>query len=907
MLDNVLIATLRGLIEFQAKRSERVITSAFIQEILSEYSSLIGAEPGSDEFEGITRILETQLDITQEVGHSISVSDFKKWWGERKSSGIDLHYWNRFSQYMAYQGELPPRVMNVLDQTTDEILDYAGDPTIEGSWRRRGMVIGHVQSGKTSNYSGLICKAADAGYKVIILFAGITNSLRKQTQERINHSFIGKHATEVQNVRQEVIGAALHSVGPPKHPDYGTYLSKDFVLSSAVAQAGHQMQNKTEPVIFVCKKNVSTLRNLNKYFENAFDSGFVPFPLLLIDDEADNASINTNASKITITAINKNIRSLLGKFTKSSYVGYTATPFANIFIDPITTDAMENDDLFPSDFIKSLDAPSNYVGPDRLFGKPGDLAERMLVEINDYEEILPIKHKPDHLLECLPDSLLNAVRCFILTKALRIYRGDATKHCTMMVNVSRFNAVQEKLEGLIYEYLEDLKADFFLNSQKQDLHNGKHVCEVKSTFETEFQSKIDNCPAWDDVRKILYQASSLIKVRQVNMSGTEGLDYDNHLDEGLSVIAVGGLALSRGLTLEGLTVSYVLRNAAASDTLMQMGRWFGYRPNYEDICRLFIPQNSIDFYQEITESIAELRDEIKLMESYGSSPKEFGLKVRESPASIRITAANKMRSAEKITLSLGFAGKTIEGHSLRPEIDNWDNINLVKEFLSSLGAARQLDTVYSPKLFWPDVGKQQILQFLTNFKVSTYSKELFVREKDQNSLVTDYIFSATEDFKKWDVCVNNVCTDMKSEKSILFNGWHLIPRERHKGWWSNDKVYNITRNRGVSSGGDSANGLLKTTKSELEKSFGKSISNALYNRGRHENKPLLMFYVLNCRSANEGDKLLEGPIVSYNISFPEKVTDRHIKREYQTNVIYQQLELDLQYDDAEEVEALIND
>ena len=908
MLDNSNIVTLRGIVTFEAKDTNSDITTDFIREVLSGYSSMVGAKPGSDGFEEIVRILETQLDISQDIGHSISASDFKKWWDDRKSTGIDLHYWNRLNQFMLQQGELPPTVINVLDRTTDEILDYAGDPIQEGSWRRRGMVIGHVQSGKTSNYSALICKAADAGYRVIILLAGITNSLRKQTQERINYAFIGKHATEMQNVRQEVIGAALHSAGNPKHPDYGTTLSKDFILSSAIAQAGHQIQNKTEPVIFVCKKNVSTLKNLNKYFENAFDKGMVPLPLLLIDDEADNASINTNASQSTITAINKNIRSLLSKFIKSSYVGYTATPFANIFIDPITTEEMENDDLFPSDFIKSLDAPSNYVGPDRLFGQPGDLAETMLVHVSDHEDVLPTNHKVDHIVPVLPDSLLTAIRTFILSKALRMYRGDAAKHCTMMVNVSRFNAVQQQLEGLIYQYLEKLKADFFINSQNWDPQNSKIMAEVKFTFETEFKLKIEKCPNWEDLKTHLYPASSVIKVRQINMAGKEGLDYDNYSEDGLSIIAVGGLALSRGLTLEGLTVSYVLRNAAASDTLMQMGRWFGYRPNYEDLCRLFIPKQSIHFYQEITESVSELRNEVKLMEDYGATPSEFGLKVRESPAAIRITAANKMRSAEKITVSLGFAGKTIEGHSLRPHNDNKGNLNYVETFLSNLGAPKQSLDIFSQELFWPDVSKNEVLQFLRSFKVSPYSKELFVRSKDGSSLVADYIFSANKDFKKWDVCINNVLSRGETQKSISLNGWSLIPRIRHKGWWLNNKIYNITGNRGVSSGGDAAYGLLKSTKAKLEKTFGNSTTNRLFNEERNENKPLLMIYLLDCKPSIHGENIPSGPIVSYNVSFPSQVFNKQIKREYQANVVYQQLEMDLGYqDDAEGIEALVNE
>ena len=908
MVETNQIVALRGILEVKAQQSD--ITASFIREVLSESCQMVGIIPDSADFEEVARILETQFDIQQDLGHSISADNFNKWWADRRSGGIDLHYWNRLNQYLLHQGDLPSRVINVLNQTTDEILDYAGDPMQTKNWSRRGMVIGHVQSGKTSNYAALICKAADAGYKVIILLAGITNSLRKQTQERIDHAFIGKHATELQNVRQEVIGAALHvNEGLPKHPDYGTTQSRDFNLAAAMAQAGHQMQNKTEPIIFVCKKNVSTLKNLNKYFENVLDRGINSLPLLLIDDEADNATINTSASATTITAINKNIRLLLSKFTKSSYVGYTATPFANIFIDPSSKDEMENDDLFPSDFIKSLDPPSNYVGPDRLFGKNADLSEVMLVKINDHDTILPTKHKVDHIVESLPRSLLEAIKAFIISKALRIHRGDAKKHSTMMVNVSKFNKIQEQLEGLIYEYLNKLKGDFFLNSARPSSKSTLLMAEVEKVFRAEFHKKIKNCPDWDDLKKYLYQASADVDVRQINQTG-RALDYDNYGEDGLSVIAIGGLALSRGLTLEGLTVSYVLRNAAASDTLMQMGRWFGYRSNYEDLCRLYLPKESIDFYQEVTESVSELREEVKLMEEYGATPSEFGLKVRESPAAIRITAANKMRSAELITLSVGYAGKTIEGHSLRPNIDNSENLSHLKRFIFSLGSPKPSEDIISTDLFWSAISKKTVLEFIQGFKLAPSSKELFVRSNDTNSLASDYIMWANSDFKEWDVSVNNPLSEAEDQTSISLNEWYIKPRLRHAGEWVNKGVYKITKNRRVGSGGDAATGLLKTTKTELDNS-GSSISDSLYNSKRNEDRPLLMIYLMDCKGTNlKGKEQALGSVVTYSISFPGRVTDRQIKRDYQANVVYQQLEMDLGYgglDDSEEIESLINE
>ena len=249
----------------------------------------------------------------------------------------------------------------MLNDVTDEILDYSGNPIDTDGWRRRGMVIGHVQSGKTTNYASLICKAADAGYKIIILLAGITNSLRQQTQERLDEYFIGRKSV-FQAVAQEPLTIANYA-GERRFPAYGTSRDRDFSKTAATTW-GVTLSALNEPIIFVTKKNKSTLENLAEWL------GPTQFrePLLLIDDEADNASINTSANPTRITAIDHRDPDDLSKFDRSTYVGYTATPFANIFIDPDTEHAMLQDDLFPRHFIKALDPPSNYMGAGRFFG-----------------------------------------------------------------------------------------------------------------------------------------------------------------------------------------------------------------------------------------------------------------------------------------------------------------------------------------------------------------------------------------------------------------------------------------------------------------------------------------------------------------------------------------------------------
>ena len=257
------------------------------------------------------------------------------WWVARKKT-IPIGYWERLSYYWRQTGRLPLRVLPVLDDDTDQILDHAGDPKSGGEWQKSGMVLGHVQSGKTTNYSALMCKAADAGYQVIIVLAGMSELLRQQTQRRIDEAFIGKH------LHQDV-GVGVYPSRGIAPPIAGTSEISDFnkaavpnfrVAIESAAKAG-------VPIVFVVKKNKDVLSNLRGWLKSYAKQGKISHPLLLIDDEADNASVNTNMPELDATRINGEIRKILKLFDRRTYIGYTATPFANIFIDPDTEGKME--------------------------------------------------------------------------------------------------------------------------------------------------------------------------------------------------------------------------------------------------------------------------------------------------------------------------------------------------------------------------------------------------------------------------------------------------------------------------------------------------------------------------------------------------------------------------------------
>lgn len=841
--------------------------------------SLTEEEQGS-----IIRQFEGVFTTTQTLGASV-LSDYQPWLQQRRGS-IEFFYWNRLNQFYISGGELPPSVVSVLDNVTDEVLDYCGDPEDQGAWSRRGMVMGHVQSGKTTNYAALICKAADAGYKVVILLAGITNSLRAQTQERLDETFIGKVSVFGPSVLEEL---PITSFGNGRFPAYGTSRDNDF-SKIAASTYGVTLSALREPIIFVTKKNKSTLEHLRDWLKDQNRGALITEPLLLIDDEADNASINTSASPNRVTAINRAIREILQLFQRSSYVGYTATPFANIFIDPDTEDDMLQDDLFPRHFIKALDPPSNYVGASRVFDTEGDLRTTMVRVVEDYQDILPLKHRRDHGLQLLPPSMKEAIRVFLLTRAIRILRGQGGKHCSMMINASRFNDVQDDIHGLVYAYLLELRNSLTVNGGLPlSRITDKNIADLSDNFDHEFG---ESGYKFGSILKVLSEAASSVSVTTVNMRGGT-LDYSRHKDRGLHVIAIGGLALSRGLTLEGLTVSYILRNTAASDTLMQMARWFGYRANYEDICRLYLPESSLSHYEYVEEAIEELRDEVKRMEALNQTPEDFGLKVRQSPTALRITAANKMRAATSVMLAQDYSGRHIEGHVLfNDDAINRNNIRNVAEFLQPLGAPQEV--VDGSGKHWPDVDGTTVLGLLEEFQFPPRHLDL-AQINGSRSLFRDYVGDRVHsELKKWDVVVPHR-RERRNVQEIL--GLRISLRSREKGDFSDVEVWRATGDANRIA--DPLDARLLLSEQEIDEAFREFGSKGDRAFCRKRARPLLLIHVIG-ETGSDKNRKFTGPVVSLSFCLPESRTTPEA-RSYQVNVVYRrQLELAFEPDDDEE-------
>ena len=836
--------------------------------------------------ERVRKTLQSSFDIKQSRGARV-ISDYNPWLLKRMGD-IKFYYWERLRDYFLDEEILAPNVVSTLDHVSNEILDYCGDPKDCNHWSRRGMVMGHVQSGKTTNYTALICKAADAGYRIIILLAGLSNLLRSQTQRRLDETFIGKRSIFYPDPIRTKLGIQGYAA-EVRVPIYGTTRDQDF--NRVVAQSyGVRLASTNEPTLFVTKKHKGTLENLRDWIMDQNAGELVPEPLLLIDDEADNASINTSSNPNRSTAINSVIREILQLFSRSSYVGYTATPFANIFIEPNSNDEMLGDELFPRNFIKALDAPSNYVGASRVFSNNGDL-RGMVKVIDDFSHSIPLvqpnERKSEYPIGDIPLSLKEALRVFLLALSVRHLRGDGNKHCTMMINVSRFNEVQDRVAGIVYGYLEHLKNSVAVNARSEHRESDARIVELMADFVSEFGGLEFDV---EDVLGVMHEAIRAVRVVTVNMRGGS-LDYEQNGVNGLHVIAVGGFALSRGLTLEGLTVSYIVRNASASDTLMQMARWFGYRHGYMDLCRLYLPESSLDHYDQIHIAMEELSGEIRTMEALERTPQDFGLKVRQSPTSIRITAANKMRSASEIQLAQDYSGRHVEGHALfNDQRINSKHLDLIRCFMLNLGDPESASKLEDPKsaseaICWSSVPGSLVIELIQEFKFPPMVTDM-AKISLRNSLVEDYMADRlSNELALWDVYVPLPKSSRHTDNGIIFGNRTLNLRLRGQGKVQQNAFRFYGSKNRVADPRD-ARFNLSCSQLESAKSY-ETIEKILGDRKYClvRDRPLLILHIVSLGEDIKPSVNLQNPVVTLSLCLPEsKVTP--LQRTYQVNSVF---------------------
>lgn len=858
----------------QVLSSEASVTPSRIREAVDELAGLpmFSGLDGEDR-EWVARRIESERTIIITDGSEV-VDESHRPWLHGARSGIEWFYWDRYRRHLIQEG-WPTTVVNSLDRATDGVLDGLRNPrTSEREWDRRGMVIGHVQSGKTSNYVGLITKAADAGFKVIVVIAGIHEVLRSQTQARIDKGFLGWDTGK--GFRDP--GSATIGVGrldKRRQPATVTSTFRDFSLSTA-QNLSVRLSHLNEPLILVVKKHPQPLKNFLDWVRtNEQRNG----ALLMIDDEADNASINIRYRADELSRINEQIREILTLFPRSAYVGYTATPFANIFIDPDTVDEMTGDDLFPRHFIRSLDAPSNYFGADRVFGDLDHAADQPVLRfVDDFADIIPPRHKKHLQIERLPASLVEAIRAFIVACAIRVHRGDGSKHASMLINVSVFTAVQSRVRDKAFDVLVKIR-------DALRVHGGlgpagalvsDEIAMLKDTAEAEY----GDVARWEEIFPHLRSVADSVDVEEVNSRAAGSLSYDDY-EDGRRVIAVGGYSLSRGLTLEGLTTSYFLRNSRMYDTLMQMARWFGYRDGYDDLCRVWMTEEAAGWYSHIANAMDELRADIREMEARKATPMEFGLRVRSHPDALMVTSRNKLGRSETVTISVDLSRSFIETSIIPASREVLaSNLNAVRSLAGRLErAGRPLHSADE----WPVrdkdfPGRSYLVVDVDHGLVTSFLRGFILLEGSGvvgGLPLVDYIEERKDlELSRWDLLFAGVSVPAKDNLQTDVLGVPLYCQSRKAGDGPQGGLSLSSRHRVASRGVERA-GLPEAVALEAEERFRrenpgkKNFPDWIYRPSRP--RPLLIVHLIHLldSSGNGPHPGLNGePVAAWSISFP---------------------------------------
>ena len=751
--------------------------------------------------------------------------DDKTWWDDlRKDESFMPEYWHRYYHYLRKKPSWSITAVDEIDRSTDEIMNALANPRKGTANDRMGMVFGYVQSGKTAHYIGLINKAYDAGYRIIIVLTGIHNSLRSQTQSRIDEEVLG-YETSLENIVDLTRERNAIGVGIGAHNQVA-----EVVQSITTRDDKGDVNKITEsvsmmpPFIIVTKKNATVLRTILRFFRKNHCAEIIDgkkiipakYPALIIDDEADQASINTNETydefgnvldDYNPTTINGLIRQLLKMFECRSYAGYTATPFANIFIPPHVDSEKYGTDLFPRDFIFRAPRADQYIGAREFFGISGDENTPVMPLFRPIEAGAAFLGKGTKVTDAvsnIPDELKKAIKYFLISTALRNCRGQVNKPNTMLVHIVRFVSQQNTVKKLVKTYYEEELENYIKYGDSTIRDDLRAIWEedylpTTSKLRVQFAKYMGGCTdvSWDDIwteiRRIVTKKE--ITIYSVNGKSKDALLYKNHEGKAFNVIVIGGDKLSRGLTLEGLTVSYFTRNSNTYDTLMQMGRWFGFRPGYLDACRLFTTPRLNGLFAHISMATEDLAAQFDFMNSVVQTPKEFGLRVASHPT-LEITSKNKLRTGYEIKRD--FSCKLSQTRVFDIDGEQYDrNFAAVENLLLSIKHCRisadQYQATHGRSIpgkhyFWEKVSAYDVANFFENYETSKTAT------RANSKYMADYVRTLNADgiggVKNWTVCLLNVDNGTPFGIADITVGGGIF-REEGKGVSSYDTTCSI--------------------------------------------------------------------------------------------------------------------
>lgn len=706
-----------------------VQTETELIERMQKLAIACSCDESNPKFDELLRRLRHEANIFIDPGESIESNvPWVKWLHDARETHVSRDIrWNAYTEYLSNKLHRPQNVIYQLNQTADEVLSLISDPRKTKEPRqRKGLILGDVQSGKTQTYMSLMNKAADYGYKLFVVLTSDNEDLRQQTQKRIDTDFFGY--SEDSGTGKRLTTGIGRYFAHEVHATGLTSSSMDFLdfrkkSLNRISRPGW-MQS---PSVAVIKKNSRVLKSFIEWLsDEEFDR---TVPVLLIDDECDYASVNTNKNSDSPTTINKLIRELFSLSSRTAYVAVTATPFANIFIDD-----QNESDLFPEDFIYVTHSPSNYIGVDKLFGNLDEPKNNnphiKEIDEDDLSTWLGLKQKKDVPLR---GPLNRQIRYAINTFAVACAIADAgdVRHQSMLVHVSRYTPIQRMVADQIHEHLTNLRNA--VQMHREDASD-PIIRELHEVYEKEYHGVLDS--NWSNVLNKLgrYLPNTVVRLTNATSEAETWNELHNASEEDQSecTIYVGGDKLSRGMTLEGLTVSFFYRNTSAADTLLQMGRWFGYRDGYDILTRIWLLPQAIDDFQYASTVLIELKKSIRIMKTNGMTPKDFGLAIQKNPCKgVRITNPTKMRAAvehDHDVFNLSMVGRRVEStilsydpHVLRK------NDNALQTLINKLDVSTSYKEINGAKktvgVCYERIEAKLIQEFLTSFRAGY--KDLF--------------------------------------------------------------------------------------------------------------------------------------------------------------------------------------
>ncbi|MFI7666554.1 Z1 domain-containing protein [Nocardia sp. NPDC049526] len=655
--------------------------------------------------------------------HSVVVDNYETWY---TGPHPDDKLWPSITAGLAKDGWSKPSI-DQLDDSSTRVVSLLQHPR-QSSFSTRGLVVGYVQSGKTTNFTAVMAKAADRRYKLFIVLAGIHNGLRRQTQARLVQQLVEPNPTLWSQITD-----LDHDFRPTANP--ASYFGKS---------------NKTH-VLCVVKKNATVLRKLVKWLADASEY-LADCPALIIDDEADQATVATKS-------INPLIRQILSTLPKSAYVGYTASPFANLLINPAA------EDLYPEHFIVNLPQPQGHFGTEVLFGRyaldgedPNDVDDGYdmirTVPEDDVELVRPkTRADVDDFHPTITATLRRAVLYFWLTTAARRVRGGGNRHSTMLIHTSVRTVVHNRFR----DPLLSLRAKTRRNLESSLVHR-----ELRELWDEEASRVLaaefgEQSVSFDELIAELPDVLRDCRVVMDNSESTDRLDYENGP---VVAIAVGGNTLSRGLTLEGLSVSYFVRSVSTYDTLLQMGRWFGYRKGYADLPRIWMTEELEDWFRHLATVETEMRRDIDVYMTEGKTPMNFAVRLRAHPA-LRVTAAAKMKDA--VSASSSYGGQRVQTRYFRLESE-WllQNQTAARTLVSEAVRGGSVeDSGADGRYLIRDVSSDAVLDFLRDYQFHERSQDCDAK------LMSGYIekrIRNAQTLRRWNIAVVGKPVDDSTER-----------------------------------------------------------------------------------------------------------------------------------------------